>query len=390
MIRRLKCHDLFVLLVVIAIGAFVFSCAPEARKPLSQLDTPEHHTYTGLKLLNQGKYQYAEREFELAIQLDPKYSKAYVGLGLTKAYKREFESAFDLMKDAWGYAKTKEEKVFVHVGKIRLYTMSKEKKNWLGLAEDQFKYAVDIDPKSSAAYYFMGIAYKGGLEFDLAGKMFSKVLDLNDDYVGKANSEWKLIQKIQRATPGTITGKKIAIVESITRADVAALFMEELRIDVLYDRRTQKTFDTSFKDPDKFKVESEKKAATATDVVDHPLKADIEGILEIGVRGLENYPDGAFHPDELITRANYAMMVEDILIKVTGDKDLATKFIGSASPFPDLRSDLPYFNAVMVVTSRGIMQAKDFTTGEFAPLGSVSGVDALLVIRKMKEQLKFF
>ncbi len=112
--------------------------------------------------------------------------------------------------------------------------------------------------------------------------------------------------------------------------------------------------------------------------------------MEIGVRGLENYPDGAFHPDELITRANYAMMIEDILIKVTGDKDLATKFTGSASPFPDLRSDLPYFNAVMVVTSRGIMQAKDFTTGEFAPLGSVSGVDALLVIRKMKEQLKFF
>lgn len=390
MIRRLKCHNLFVLLIVITIGAFVFSCAPEARKPLSQLDTPEHHTYTGLKLLNQGKYQYAEREFELAIQLDPKYSKAYVGLGLTKAYKREFETAFDLMKDAWGYAKTKEEKVFVHVGKIRLYAMSREKKNWLGLAEDQFKYAIDIDPKSSAAYYFMGIAYKGGLEFDLAGKMFSKVLDLNDDYVGKANSEWKLIQKIQRAMPGTITGKKIAIVESITRADVAALFMEELRIDVLYDRRTQKTFDTSFKDPDKFKVESEKKAATATDIVDHPLKADIEGILEIGVRGLENYPDGTFHPDELITRANYAMMIEDILIKVTGEKDLATKFIGSASPFPDLRSDLPYFNAVMVVTSRGIMQAKDFTTGEFAPLGSVSGVDALLVIRKMKEQLKFF
>jgi hypothetical protein len=91
----------------------------------------------------------------------------------------------------------------------------------------------------------------------------------------------------------------------------------------------------------------------------------------------------------MVTRAAYAMMLEDILIKVSGDSSLATKFIGSASPFPDLRNDLPYFNAIMVVTSRGIMEAKDLTTAEFAPLGSVPGVDALLIIKKIKEELKF-
>jgi hypothetical protein len=84
------------------------------------------------------------------------------------------------------------------------------------------------------------------------------------------------------------------------------------------------------------------------------------------------------------------MMIEDILIKVSGDNSLATKFIGSTSPFPDLRSDLPYFNAVMVVTSRGIMQAQDLTSGEFGAMGPVPGVDALLIIRKIKEELKFF
>ncbi len=118
-------------------------------------------------------------------------------------------------------------------------------------------------------------------------------------------------------------------------------------------------------------------------------KIDIEGILGIGLRGLENYPDGNFHPGELVTRAAFAMMLEDILIKVSGDNSLATKFIGSTSPFPDLRADLPYFNAIMVVTSRGIMEAKDMTSGEFAPLSPVAGVDALLIIRKIKEELKF-
>jgi hypothetical protein len=105
---------------------------------------------------------------------------------------------------------------------------------------------------------------------------------------------------------------------------------------------------------------------------------------------LEVYPDGSFHPNDMVDRATYAMMIEDILIKISGDNSLATKFIGSTSPFPDLRSDLPYFNSVMVVTSRGIMEATEILTGEFAPLGPVPGVDALLVIRKLKEELKIF
>jgi predicted Zn finger-like uncharacterized protein len=64
--------------------------------------------------------------------------------------------------------------------------------------------------------------------------------------------------------------------------------------------------------------------------------------------------------------------------------------LGSKSPFPDLRNNLPYFNAVMVVTSRGIMQAKDLTTGDFAPMGTVSGADALLIIRNLKDELRSF
>jgi hypothetical protein len=383
-----KYMTLFV--IIIMIGAFLLSCGPKERKAASQLDTPAHHTYTGIKLMNQGKYGDAQREFELALQLNKKYSKAYVGSGLVKAFQGDFKSAFKMMKKAKSFAQSDQEKVFYHVGKLRLYTMAREDEAWLEDAEDEFEDAIDIDPKSSAAYYFMGIGYKLALEFGKSANMFTKVLELDDEYVGEADKQWKLVQKIQRAMPGTITGKKIALVESITRADIAALFMEELKIDVLYKKRGVKTYDTEFKDPEKFKAKKEKSPITATDISEHVLRTDIEGILRIGVRGLEVDSTGAFHPDDLINRAAYAMMIEDILIKVTGDNSLATKFIGSASPFPDLRSDLPYFNAVMVVTSRGIMEAKEFASGEFTPLSSVSGADALLIIRKVKEELRFF
>jgi hypothetical protein len=220
--------------------------------------------------------------------------------------------------------------------------------------------------------------------------MFKQVIDLKGEYVKEADAEWNLTQKIQRAMPGTITGKKIAILERINRGDAAALLMEELKIDVLYKKKTPRTFDTAFKDPEAAKAATSVTPITAVDIAKHPLKTDIEGILRIGVRGLEAYPDGSFHPSDMVDRATYAMIIEDVLIKVTGDNALATKFIGSASPFPDLRSDLPYFNSVMVVTSRGIMEAKDFSSGEFAPLSPVPGVDALLIIRKLKEELKIF
>jgi hypothetical protein len=237
----------------------------------------------------------------------------------------------------------------------------------------------------------MGKAYKFAFNFDKAGEMFKKVLDINDKYLVEADNEWKVVQKIQRAAPGSLIGKKIALIEEITRADVAALFVQELLLEKLYEKRTPKRFDTSFQAPVKtFEADRIVKAEAATDVQNHVLRTDIVTIMRLGVRGLEPSPDHKFFPNEKITRAAYALMIEDILIKVSGDEKLATKFIGSKSPFPDLRNDLPYFNAVMVMTSRGVMEAKDLSTGEFAPMGTVSGADALLIIRKLKDELRFF
>jgi hypothetical protein len=223
--------------------------------------------------------------------------------------------------------------------------------------------------------------------------MYRKVLDLDTEYTAEANRSWELVQKIQRAQPGTTVGKQIALVEAITRADVAALFVEELKLEVIYEKLSIKTFDTSFKAPKsglEMETEAMVKMAPATDIADHVLRHDIDTVIRIGVRGLEPFPNHTFRPDEQISRASYAMMLEDILIKATRDDKLATKFIGSTSPFPDLRADLPYFNAVMVCTTRNIMTVADKRTGEFRPMATVSGADALLAIRELKEQLRVF
>jgi len=388
--RRDILYWLAFLTMVAMVAMLISSCAKPTRKPEAAMDTPEHHVFTGYKLYEKGDYGGAQREFVLAMQLDKNYAPAYVGLGLCFGSQNDFKTAHENMKKAKSVAKKKEDRVDAHVGMIRLYSMERKEK-WLKDAEDEFEDAVKLDPKSSAAYFYMGKAYKYGYEFDKAGTQFKKVLDLNDKFLVEADGEWKVVQKIQRAAPGSRIGKQIALIEEITRADLAALFIQELLLEKLYQKRTPAQFDTTFQAPtQKFEADKIVKAEAATDIQAHVLRADIETVLRLGVRGLEPTPDHKFLPNEKVNRAAYAMMVEDILIKVTGNQKLATEFIGSKSPFPDLRNDLPYFNAVMVCTSRGIMEAKDMSTGEFNPRGTVSGADALLIIRKLKDELRFF
>ena len=305
--------------------------------------------------------------------------------------KGDFENGFKAMKTAKKYAKVKDEEVAVEIGYMRLFIMGKEKveKNWLKEVEHKYKKAVKVSPDLPDPYYYMGIAYKMSFEFRQAALEFTRVLDLDKDYVEEANREYAIIQKIERAMPGTSVGKKIALLEKITRADVAALFIEEVNIDELFSKRSPKKFDTSFKSPDKGFASGEYvKVPPATDIDDHVLKADIDAVVAMGIKGLQPFPDHTFKPEQNVTRAEFAMMVEDILVKITRNEKLATMFIGNNSPFPDLRSDLPFFNAVMVCTTRGILEPKDIGTGEFDPMGVISGADALLGIRALKTQLQ--
>ena len=396
MTGRVNSLNLFRLLMVTAIGIMTVSCGPKAQQPLSRLDTPEHHTVTGIRLLDQEKYADAGRAFALALRLDPLFAKASAGAGLVKAYQGNLTDAQELLQQAERQARSDEEKVFVLGGKIRINTLihtaclragsgCTPDDAWLKSSREAFNRALLLDPKAADAYYLMGEAYLAAMDLERAGRMFSRVLDLNATYLAEADSRWKLVQKIQRAKPSTMTGRKIALVERITRADAAALFIEELQLEAVNALRKPR-IDATLRDAETGRASV--RPSSATDIADHPFRADIEGIIRIGTRGLEVYPDGTFRPDEQVDRASYAVMIEDILIKITGDRSLETRFVGSPSPFPDLRADLPYFNAVMVVTSRGIMAARNMVTGEFAPLQPVAGADALLVIRRIREGLR--
>ncbi len=388
-IKRLMLALAAMALVVVTAG-----CGPKAAPSTSIMDTPEYHYNQGLKAFDADRLDDAMREFDRAISLDPKSSLGYIGKGLVLGNKGEFKQAFESMEKAKGYEK---KGIEAHIGMIRLYgmEMAKEQKKVGDLessAEKEFKAADKKEPNNPRLHYYMGMCYKMALDFDKAANMFRAVLDTNSDFVSEANAEWALIQKIQRAAPGSEIGKKIALIDKIDRADIAALFDQEMNLEKLFTKRGTKTYDTSFKPPAEsstaMETETVTKMSAATDINDNWLKPSIETILKLQVRGLEAGPNHKFEPNKLITKGEFALMLEDILIRVTGDDKLATKFLGATSPFPDVRSDNYAFNAIMVTTSRGFLEA-DAATGEFKMGDPVSGADALLAIREFKNQLKF-
>lgn len=200
------------LLTALAVGALVISCHSKAQQPLSRLDTPEHHTFAGVVLLGQEKFADAGREFEFALRLDPHHPKARAGAGLIKAYGGDFAGGFEAIRQAVNDARSDEEKIFTLVGTIRINTLSRaaclkaaagcgSDDTWLRGSKDAFDKAVLIDPRAASAYFFMGECYLTALDFEAAGRMFRRVLDLNAEHVDEARRRWKLVQKILRAAP---------------------------------------------------------------------------------------------------------------------------------------------------------------------------------------------
>jgi tetratricopeptide (TPR) repeat protein len=384
----------FTVLMLVIVALVAVGCGPKAAPSTSVLDTPEYHYNQGLKFLDKNQIDDAMREFQRAVDLDPKSPLGYIGKGLAFGKKGDFKAAYENMEKG----KSNETKgIEARIGMIRLYSLQMVKeqgkaKSLIKDAESEFKTANEKEPNNARLHYYMGMAYKVDLNFDKAAPMFRTVLDLNKDFTGEANAEWALIQKIQRAAPGTEIGKKIALIDKIDRADVCALFDQEMNLEKLFTKRGTKTYDTSFKAPTEsstqFSPETTVKMEAATDIKDSWLRPSIETILKLQVRGLEAGPNHTFEPTKLITKGEFAVMLEDILIKVSGDEKLATKFLGATSPFPDIRNDQYFFSAAMTVTTRNFLEA-DKATGEFKPGDSVSGADALLSIREFKNQLKF-
>lgn len=351
-----------------------------ATKPQSDVDTPEYHYRAGMRAIDNEDYQQAVKSFQRSVDLDKKFALGYGGLGLAHAYMGN-------NSEAKGYASKcagrggKDPDALALSARVWI-TMRDTEKRWFKRSTGFLKKALKRKKNHEGSLYWYGVAHLYNYDFNEAEDYFRRVVDMRGDYAGKADAKWKMSQKIVRAMPGTPVGKKVALKEKITRADLAVLFAEELKIGVLFDRMPQQN--SGFQTPAQMAAQANQ--VIPPDAQGHWAETWVKDMLRYGI--LDVFPDGKFYPDDVVSRANYALAVQRLIVVATRDESLELRYFGeNPSRFSDVPSSHPAYNAMALCTERGIMQA-DVMTGRFDPTGVVGGADALLIIRTLQTSLR--
>jgi Tfp pilus assembly protein PilF len=343
---------------------------------ISEIGTAKHYVNSGMMLLEKGKIPDAMWQFDRAIELDSSSAMAYVGRAMAHLLKNDLKRCEANLEFAQSVAQGDEDWINVDIGYMRFFTAQK-KQGWLEAVQRQFKSALDIDPRYKATYFYMGMAYKEAFDFKSAEKMFERVLEINDPFLIRADHQWKLVRKILTAQPTSYLGKVIALQPQLSRAQLAGRLIKELDLERLLQ-------DNIIRQQGSQESLQEKVPDIQTDV----LKADIEAVLRLQVEGLSLMPDNLFHPAEIVTRGDLAAVIEG-LMKKTGDNISPWQPKMTTSPFRDMDVGHPLFRAALYCVTLGFMNVNDISTEEFAPDLPASGSDAILAIRKIRDQIRY-
>lgn len=398
------------LALVLVLGLVWLSggCAVKRATSISEEDNPAHHYLRGMELIDKQDLSEGLTQFKRALDLEPDYAPALAGKALVSALKAEAEKdkehqavewskeAIDCLDKAKDKADGDSQEFSVLVTGIRVYLHARPKK-WLKKARGCYNKAIKLrdDVKVeelpyyrtlAAADYFMGLAFFKAYSFRDSENCLAKALSASPDrWHELATLLYKRVQKITRACANftlTDVAKRIAVKDRVVRADVAALLVDEIHLDRFLAGRIP--------------VASEEPKASfiPADVGKHLFKSEILIVLKWHLRGLEPLYDETsraylFYPDKPMTRKELALILEDLLIKITGDESLATRYFGQKnSPYPDVSPTSSCFNAIMNAVSRGLMEPD--LSGEFRPDDFVDGAEQLLAILRLRDVMNIY
>ncbi|MBW1800126.1 MAG: hypothetical protein JRJ85_05285, partial [Deltaproteobacteria bacterium] len=310
----------------------------------------------------------AKREFEHALKRAPKYAPAHRGMGLVLGKSGHFKTAYKSMALAKTCAKVEKDLALSYVGFMQLHTMKKDA-GWLDEVQKYYKLSrIELKNLPDAPFH-LGLAYLQGYRFTDAVNAFNEVLVINKSLLNATNRQLHLLKRIEAADPDSEVAKSVAILNRMTRSQVAALFVHELQLD-----RYQKTLATAAYNPPE-----------PPDIQNHHFEKEIYKVLTWRIFGLQFHADGTFGPDEYVSRASYATMIADIITKIKHPADEAREDLEEKMSYDDVSIDAPYHDAAMLCTF--VIGPMGETGRRFYPMGLLTGIDALLSVKKLKDKL---
>ena len=324
-------------------------------KPESAADTPENHYAQGKADLDKGNAASARKEFERAVALNKKFAPGYEGLALVCLEEGNLLAADKNAKKSISLAPK------APAGFVAWARVAAAKKQY-GTAHSRLDSALSKDPKYVEAQYWHGQVYEMESKRVEAMNAYKKAQDIDRTFA-KAMEAWDNLQKSERAAAGLPKEyEKIAYSKSVSRADLAALLVQEIKIERFLKGHKSASPDAEdkFKAPEtvmgKKSVAEKTEPGAFSDTKGHWSEGFIRRAVACGA--IEGYPDESFKPDARVNKGEFAMILTRILAAALGDEDLETKFVGQASAFSDVHDTNAVFNAVMVTTTRSILKGK--------------------------------
>ncbi|MBF0273953.1 MAG: hypothetical protein HQK84_01845 [Nitrospinae bacterium] len=111
----------------------------------------------------------------------------------------------------------------------------------------------------------------------------------------------------------------------------------------------------------------------------------IISFLSLNLPSFPFYADEVWNPNREVSRGKFALFLLDVLIMLKNDKGLLNEFNGQKSPYKDINGNSTYFPAVMVSSSRGLMQAFKTADSTFEPERLIQYKTAEQAIQKLKQ-----
>ncbi len=349
-------------------------CAAHPPPPERMLGSPDHYVANGLKLMQKGRLEAAEREFGMALKLDPRCALAHRGDALARGIRRDFDGAFEAIHQALRYTTPKDLGHPLQMEFLRIRWVSRDRRGWSRrpTGEEAADRARSYIMGFLNAYYQMGSAFKLGMGHATREDGLMEAVSLTDDFSAKASRHLNRIRDTEGLSLETDFARGLVFVERVSRAEAAGLLVRELAlVKVLGD-------------------EQSRGPGSATGPpghaapVGHPLETDIQTVLLLEIHGFVPDENTPFLPDDPMPRGWFAAALADTLTRVAGDGVMETPGT-PLSPFEDVPLSSPHLRAVALCSVLGLMEGRE---GRFRPDAPMTGLESVRSIHRLKELLK--
>ncbi|MFC1732371.1 S-layer homology domain-containing protein, partial [candidate division KSB1 bacterium] len=252
------------------------------------------------------------------------------------------------------------------IGIGRVYLMKKDYEQAL----TAFDMVTELDNTDAEAHFYRGMALRS-LGFSYRSKTSFIRAILNDDSYRQTVAG--IIDLSDNETAKLFKKEYLAIETKpvITRAELAAILITIIREDRVYQTEAA---GAEFVRPEMFNPAQEVLISDVTPehwAYEEIVKAVRSGLMEL-------YPENQFKPDVSVVKADFASLLQQVVVRKLEQPLRATRYIGQISPFTDLNSSHWAYNACRLVSELNLLEAKEIDIfGINEPVGGTAAVVAL-------------